>query len=136
MAICTCRAAPPAINAGLNSANTTLLDLDGNPRVVDGTIDMGAFEFHHQATAVSSFTLINADNDEDIRELKDGDTLNLAILPSVNLNIRANTNPAITGSVTFDLSGQQTRNHIENNAPYALFANNKGDYYALDPFHR
>ncbi|MBU2526799.1 MAG: T9SS type A sorting domain-containing protein [Bacteroidetes bacterium] len=33
-----------AIDAGLNSANTLATDLDGNPRVVNGTIDMGAFE--------------------------------------------------------------------------------------------
>ncbi|MEJ7677504.1 MAG: choice-of-anchor Q domain-containing protein [Segetibacter sp.] len=46
----------PAINAGLNSVNTTFVDLDGNnPRVVDDTIDMGAFEFQQQAMAVSLF---------------------------------------------------------------------------------
>jgi hypothetical protein len=36
----------PAVNAGLNSANTTTLDLAGNPRI-DGVIDMGAYEFQN-----------------------------------------------------------------------------------------
>ncbi|UAY53161.1 beta strand repeat-containing protein [Ferruginibacter albus] len=33
-----------AINAGNNAANTTTLDLAGKPRIVDNTIDMGAYE--------------------------------------------------------------------------------------------
>ncbi|MEM8899164.1 MAG: choice-of-anchor Q domain-containing protein, partial [Bacteroidota bacterium] len=36
----------PAINAGLNAEATALAtDLDGNPRLVENTIDMGAYEF-------------------------------------------------------------------------------------------
>jgi hypothetical protein len=84
-------------------------------------------------TSVYSFTLINADTNEDIMELKDGAVLNLAALSTLNLNIRANTFATI-GSILFTLSGAQTRNHTENIEPYALFAdNNKGDYYAWTP---
>jgi len=39
------QAASPAINAGDNSANTTPTDLDGNPRIIEGTMDMGAYEY-------------------------------------------------------------------------------------------
>ncbi len=39
------RPGSPAIDAGLSSANTTQTDLAGNPRVVGGRIDMGAYEF-------------------------------------------------------------------------------------------
>ena len=39
------QAASPAINAGDNTANTTPTDLDGNPRIIEGTIDMGAYEY-------------------------------------------------------------------------------------------
>jgi len=38
--------ASPAINAGDNSAvSSVTTDLDGNPRIVGGTVDMGAYEF-------------------------------------------------------------------------------------------
>ena len=39
------QAASPAINAGDNTANTTPTDRDGNPRIIEGTIDMGAYEY-------------------------------------------------------------------------------------------
>jgi hypothetical protein len=35
----------PAINTGDNTAVSTATDLDGNPRIVDSTVDMGAYEY-------------------------------------------------------------------------------------------
>jgi len=35
----------PCINAGLNDYVTSSTDLDGNPRIVGGTVDLGAYEF-------------------------------------------------------------------------------------------
>jgi hypothetical protein len=86
-----------------------------------------------QTATVSSFTLINADRDEAIGEIKDGDVINLAALPTMHLNIRANTGPARVGSLLFNLRGQQTRNHVENGAPYALFGNDEQDYFPWTP---
>lgn len=44
----------PAINAGLNSANSTAIDLAGNPRVYrNGRIDMGAYEYHAAPTLIT-----------------------------------------------------------------------------------
>jgi hypothetical protein len=35
----------PCVNTGINSEARGLTDFDGNPRIVGGTVDMGAFEF-------------------------------------------------------------------------------------------
>ncbi|SHJ59590.1 repeat domain (List_Bact_rpt) [Hymenobacter daecheongensis DSM 21074] len=85
------------------------------------------------AFAVVSFTLVNADTDQDIKTLTAGDTLTLSSLPTRNLNLRANTSPATVGSVVFSLSGAQARSHTESMAPYALFSDSQGDYFAWTP---
>lgn len=80
-----------------------------------------------------SFTLINANNEQPIQTISNGDVLNLATLPASNLNIRANTNPATVGRVVFALTGAQTRNQTEITTPYALFGDNSGNYNAWVP---
>jgi hypothetical protein len=40
------QAGSPCINAGNNSTVSTTSDLAGNPRVISGTVDMGAYEFY------------------------------------------------------------------------------------------
>lgn len=81
---------------------------------------------------VVSFTLVNADTDKDIITLTPGATLNLATLPTRNLNIRANTNVNKVGSVSFALTGKQTHNVTESHAPYALFGGD-ADYKSWTP---
>ncbi len=84
--------------------------------------------------SVQSLTLINADTDQPIAgydPLVNGATLNFAMLPTRNLNIRANTNPATVGSVKFVLDGATYQ--IENSAPYALAGNNGNDYNPWTP---
>ncbi|RAJ90878.1 putative secreted protein (Por secretion system target) [Larkinella arboricola] len=83
--------------------------------------------------AVQRISLINAHTDKPIRELKTGEEINLAGLPTRNLAIGATTDPAIVGSVVLELSGQQSRTQIENVAPYALFEDNNGDYKGWKP---
>ena len=43
----------PCINAGNNIYATSATDLDGNPRIVDGTVDVGAYEYQTPASAIS-----------------------------------------------------------------------------------
>lgn len=74
--------------------------------------------------SVVSFTLVNAETGEDMRELKEGSVLNLSSFPAKKLSVRANTNPESVGSVLLSLSGEQTHRQTENLAPYALFGGN------------
>jgi hypothetical protein len=43
----------PCINAGNNRYTNTTTDLDGNPRVVGGTVDIGAYEYQSPVSMVS-----------------------------------------------------------------------------------
>lgn len=82
------------------------------------------------AQTVSSFSLINADTDQPIRTLVNGETINLATLPTRNLNLRANTSPAPVGSVRFVLNGVARNESI---APYAWAGDTNGNYNAWTP---
>ncbi len=43
----------PCINAGLNADVSSTIDLDGNPRIVSGTVDIGAYEFQGPGSVIS-----------------------------------------------------------------------------------
>lgn len=84
---------------------------------------------------IESFVLVNADTDQDIRPLSDGDTINLASDP--NMTVRVQTQPAEVGSVQFTLDGSSTyadgTPRRENAAPYSLNGDNNGDFNAWQP---
>ncbi|MGA7305987.1 MAG: DUF5060 domain-containing protein, partial [Rhodothermales bacterium] len=82
--------------------------------------------------SVTSFTLVNADTDLDIGPLADGDTLNYATLPTLNLSVRANTSPDPVGSVRFGYDGNDSY-RTESIAPYALSGDTDGDYNPWTP---
>lgn len=70
---------------------------------------------------VSSYTLVNAETDMDLMELKDGDIIDLSRFGNIQFNIRANAKGADIKSVMMVLSGPRSFTISERHAPYALF---------------
>ncbi|RNC90371.1 MAG: T9SS C-terminal target domain-containing protein [Allomuricauda sp.] len=78
---------------------------------------------------IESFTLVNAVTNTDLFDITDGMQIQESTIQGIGLNIRANTNPPVVGSVSFNLSGPVSANQTENGAPYALFGDAAGDYF-------
>ncbi|HTE28883.1 MAG TPA: T9SS type A sorting domain-containing protein [Chryseolinea sp.] len=77
--------------------------------------------------AIKSLTLMNAHNDQEIKELNDGDVIPKGIA-SKFLNIRANTRAEKISQVVFDLKGPVTHQQTEKVPPYALFGDTNGNF--------
>ncbi|MFD1143680.1 malectin domain-containing carbohydrate-binding protein [Larkinella insperata] len=123
--------APGSQAAG--SYSITVRATDSRQGVDEETFTLLVNEEPSTTQAVATFTLINADNEQPIKVLTTGEVLNLATLPTKNLNIQATTNPVGVGSVRMVLSGRQSRTQTETGAPYALFGDNNGNYNAWIP---
>ncbi|MBJ6144315.1 malectin domain-containing carbohydrate-binding protein [Hymenobacter sp. BT559] len=80
------------------------------------------------APQLTNFVLVNADNGQDIKQLVDGETINLPALPTRNLSIRANASSTTVGSVSFSLTGARQLGTTDNTAPYTMFGDNNGSY--------
>jgi uncharacterized delta-60 repeat protein len=84
-----------------------------------------SFKVKPALLSVVKLMLVNADTDQDIQELKEGDVIDMNLLPTQNLNIRAITNPLIVGSVVFKFNKQSV---CENLFPYAIGGDVLGDF--------
>ena len=102
--------------AGTYTVSLTVTDNGGATHTASKSVTVTAPTSSGQA--VTSFTLINADTDQAVRQLVNGDTVDYGVLKTSNISIRANTSPGTVGSVSFVLDGQPYR--IENHAPYSL----------------
>jgi len=84
---------------------------------------------------VVSMTLINAHTNQSIAgfdPIPQNTVLNLATLPTKNLNVRANTSPSKVGSVRFLYDGK-VKNTESGSAPYAFAGDDDSDYSAWTP---
>jgi hypothetical protein len=82
---------------------------------------------------IASLTFVNSHTDQDIGPLADGATLSLSALGTNKISVRANTDPAKTGCVRFELSGTKSYAYADKIMPYALFGDNgAGNYYFGD----
>lgn len=98
--------------------------------LLSGLLPAQAF-LQAQAPAVTGIELLNADTDVPVSTLTDGDTIDLSQTgPHLALQALANGS---TGSVVFALSGEQSANATESNAPFALFGDAAGDFNSWEP---
>ncbi len=85
---------------------------------------------------IANFTLINADTDQPLGNLTNGQQLTLSQYPTVNFNISAEAqHPATVKSVAIEvyLNGNLLRRNVQNDAPFSLFGDNQGDYKNWQP---
>jgi hypothetical protein len=130
-------AAAPDTTAAFSSAGTYVLRLTASDGTLSASDDVQVTVSSAPTggQAVLSLTLIDADTDQPLAgfdPLGGGAVLNLGTLPTRNLNLRANTNPATVGSVVFGLDGIADY-RVESTAPYALAGDTTGDYHAWTP---
>ena len=93
------------------------------------------FILNENAMAVTGFSLIDADHNKVLRNIDDGDMIDLNNYDNKHFNIIANTENNSVGSVKMELTstapifGDPIFNFskIENNAPYALLGDIHGD---------
>src|SRR5580704_18309107 len=85
--------------------------------------------------AVTSLTLINADTNLPVAgfdPIPAGAVIDLATLPTLHLNVRANTSPATVGSVRFRFDGNANY-RTDSVPPYAMAGDTGGHYAAWTP---
>ncbi|WP_422858035.1 choice-of-anchor D domain-containing protein [Flagellimonas sp. S174] len=81
---------------------------------------------------VTGFTLVNANTNEPIGPLADGDVIDLADFPlDAEFSIIADTGDVEIGSVVFDFNGEEGF-RTESFVPYALGSDINGDFVAVD----
>lgn len=81
-----------------------------------------------QESAITNFTLVNANTNEDIVVISEGAEINLLEYVGVQFNIRANSTGDVK-SVRLQLSGTLSKIMTENVAPHALYGDSPaGDY--------
>ncbi len=119
------------VAAGTYSLTAKATDNDGATKT-SAAVSITVASAPPPTQKVVSFTLVNADNDQDIGALNNNATIDLSKTPTRNLNVRANTNPATVGSVRFGFDGDADY-HTENGGPYAFAGGTGSDYQAWTP---
>jgi hypothetical protein len=115
------------LNVSLNGSVATGSDGgDGDGGDGDGG-NGGGGDGQSGTISVTGFTLINAETCEELGNIQEGDIIELSDLPTIYINIRADTEPLEVGSVQFALN-RNANFQMENSSPYSM-AGDIGDEY-------
>ena len=115
---------------GTTTITWSISDLAGNVGACEQVVTIAPFEM--PVLTITSFTLIDADTDEPIKELVEGETIDINDLPTLHLDIRANTTEDVE-SVRLSLAGALMTERTESLMPFALFQDLPiGDYMGAD----
>ncbi len=114
----------------IDLANRTItvdLDQDEDITVTFNNVEQPSF------LNLTSFTLVDAETNTEIREIKDGDKLLLENVPSSFTIIAKVEGTRTTDRVFLDLNGPVNNERTERRAPYAVFGDSRGDYTGRNP---
>ncbi len=114
---------PTHTYAAGGSYTVTLKVTDNEGAMDTATIQVEAVD-PNDVDMVVSFVLVDAVTNNDIMELSN----NIGFTENEGINIRANTDPGVVGSVKMQLSGPVNKMQTESFAPYALYGDNAGNY--------
>lgn len=95
-----------------------------------GSTDSGSSGSTVAPSPITGFTLVNSATERDVVAIANGATISLSQYSLNVANIRTSNAPAGYASVKMELSGQQSKTYVDNQAPFALHGDSgTGNYY-------
>jgi hypothetical protein len=80
--------------------------------------------------SIKTFTIINTVTQKEVGKLQEGGKINVKLLNTDKINIRADFEEQFSGSVLFDLKGAKNALSTDNNFPFTLYGeSSKGIFY-------
>ncbi len=124
--------------------NYVLVGLSGGEAIAYGADPSKVYFFKRKeepSIAVTGFLLVDAESNQVLRSVADGDIIDLSSYENKNFNVMVKTNTNDIGSVYLRLQTSNDRlnrpelviERTENKTPYALFGDKKGDYRNWQP---